>query len=84
MTVFYCFPEPLSISGDFTKDGIGYSVIGARYTQEPEDYVAELDENGEPIPFEPIFIDFLVNTTKPVEGWEANRCEPSSPMRMFG
>lgn len=82
MTTFYRFADQAAFvaaggkiqSSEYTQDGIGYSVIGERY--EPT------EEFGEDAPL--IVIDYLVNTTQPVDWWEEYQVHPETPARIFG
>ena len=81
MTTFYRFAnhaEFISAGGinqsEYTNDSIGYSVIGAQYES--------TEEFGEDAPL--IVREFLVNTTEPVDGWDAYIVSPASPARVFG
>lgn len=83
---FYRFPANLNLPSEYTReDGIGVSVIGDYYQPMPDPMPEpELDENGEPIPFEPVYVGYLVNTTAPVDEWAEHEVAPSQPMRVFG
>lgn len=80
MTTFYRFAnraEFISAGGinqsEYTKDGIGFSVIGEQYES--------TEEFGEDAPL--IVREFWVNTTEPVDGWDAYLVHPVTPARIF-
>lgn len=83
-TVAYRFPDEATyleargeIAGDdqkpaeFTLGGIAVSVIGDHFRQEDPEA-------------EPVYVGYLVNTTAPVEGWDAYLVHPTQFMRVFG
>lgn len=83
-TVAYRFPDEatyLNARGEITGDnqtpadfvlgGVAVSVIGDFFWQEdPES--------------DPVYVGYLVNTTEPVEGWDAYLVQPTHFMRVFG
>jgi len=80
MTTFYRFAdraEFISAGGinqsEYTKDGIGVSVIGEQYES--------TEEFGEDAPL--IVREFLVNATEAVEGWGDFVVAPATPSRIF-
>lgn len=83
MTAFYRFDSEAAFvaaggkaKAEYTRqDGVGVSVLGDLFEPEPD-----------PLPedFQPVLVGFLVNTTEPVEDWEAALVDPASPMRIFG
>ena len=81
MTTFYNFPDQSTFAalggrgGDYTIEGVGYSVIGELYAPEPEVI---------PEDYEPVLLGFLVNTTEPIEAFYEYEVIPTSPMRIFG
>lgn len=80
MTIFYCFPSNQGFASEFIKDGISISVIGDYYASEPE----WTEENPKPEDYEAEYKGYLVNAVAEVEGWEEYKCNPLSPMRIFG
>lgn len=86
-TYFYCFE---TTPNDLPKGAV--IVLPKQIGEEPQfttdeetgEQVPLLDEEGNQV-IEPIFESVVhINTMKPVEGWEANICNPITPRMIFG
>lgn len=85
MTTFYRFPSNMNLPAESVREGIDVSVIGDYYEPVPDPLPEpEIDENGEPIPYQPVYVGYLVNTSKPIAEWAEFEVTPTSPMRIFG
>lgn len=80
MTAFYAFDSESEFNSLEKIKGTQFDIIGFTIVGSEE----ETDEEGNTIEVPIYGSKYLVNTLKPVEGWEQYEAFPNTPLRIFG